>query len=209
MLLGTLASGTIVRQFRCPTTAFLGYVAERMFFDDWFNIARIVIVGTIAYAVLIIYIRLFGKRTLSKMNAFDLIVTVALGSTLATVIVSKDVRLVEGLAALLLLCGLQFVVAFVSVRWPLAERLVKSEPALLFFGGRFLSDTMRRERVTEDEVLAAVRGQGIADLAQVSAAMLEADGSVTVVKGLPGDRSTLPERAEDLMPVSADRSADR
>ena len=55
---------------------------------------------------------------------------------------------------------------------------------------------MQRERVTEGEVLAAVRGQGIADLDQIEAAVLEADGSVSIVKGLPGKRSTLPKRAE-------------
>lgn len=164
-----------------------------MFFDDWYGVLRVVVVGTAAYAVLVFYIRLFGKRTLSKMNAFDLIVTVALGSTMATVIVSNNVKLVEGLAALLLLCALQFIVAFVSVRWRAAERLVKSEPTLLYFGGRFLSDAMQRERVTEGEVLAAVRGQGIADLDQIEAAVLEADGSVSIVKGLPGSRSTLPK----------------
>ena len=164
-----------------------------MLFDDWASIVRIVVVGTIAYVVLIIYIRLFGKRTLSKMNAFDLIVTVALGSTLATVIVSKDVKLVEGLTALLLLCGLQFVVAYVSVRWPRAERLVKSEPSLLFFRGEFLRGAMMRERVTEDEILAAVRAQGIGDLDRVGAALLEADGSVSVIEGTPARRSTLTE----------------
>lgn len=163
-----------------------------MFFDNWYSILRIVVVGTAAYTVLVFYIRLFGKRTLSKMNAFDLVVTVALGSTLATVIMSKDVKLIEGLTALLLLCSLQFVVAYVSVRWPAVEHLVKSKPALLFYGGRFLTDTMRSERVTEDEVLAAVRAQGIQNLDRVEAAVLEADGSVSVVKGPPGGRSTLP-----------------
>lgn len=164
-----------------------------MFFDNWFSILRIVVVGTAAYAVLVFYIRVFGKRTLSKMNAFDLVVTVALGSTLATVIISKDVKLAEGLAALLLLCSLQFVVAYVAVRWPPAERTIKSNPVLLFYGGCFLDDAMLRERVTEDEVLAAVRAQGIQDLDQVEAAVLEADGSVSVVKGPPGKRSTLPK----------------
>lgn len=167
-----------------------------MFFDDWYSLLRILIIGTAAYAVLIVYVRLFGKRTLSKMNAFDLIVTVALGSTLATVIMSQDVKLAEGLLALLLLCALQTAVAYMSVRWPAAERLVKSEPRLLVLRGQLLHDAMRRERVTEDEIFAAVRGQGINDLDRVGAAVLESDGSVSVVEGPPSARSTLPRSGE-------------
>lgn len=168
-----------------------------MFFENWYSLLRILVVGTAAYAMLVVYIRVFGKRTLSKMNAFDLIVTIALGSTLATVILSKDVKLAEGLLALLLLCSLQFVVAYVSTRWPLAERLVKSEPTLLVYRGRLLHDAMRSERVTEDEIFAAVRGQGINDLDRVGAAVLESDGSVSVVEGPPSARSTLPKMAAE------------
>lgn len=165
-----------------------------MFFEDWFSLLRILVVAASAYVMLVIFIRAFGKRTLSKMNAFDLIVTVALGSTLATVIISKDVKLVEGLFALLLLCGLQFAVAYLSVRSRRIERLVKSEPTLLYFRGRFLSDPMLRERVTEEEILSAVRGQGIHDLEHVGAVVLETDGSLSVVRGEPGARSSLPNR---------------
>jgi len=165
-----------------------------MFFDNWYSLLRILIVGAASYVVLIVYIRLFGKRTLSKMNAFDLVVTVALGSTLATVIISKDVKLVEGLLALLLLCTLQFVAAFASVRWRAAERLIKSEPRLLAHRGRLLTAAMRRERVTRDEVVAAVRAQGIANLARVEAVVLESDGSLSVVSGSPAERSTLPQQ---------------
>ena len=60
-------------------------------FEDWFSLSRILIVGTLAYMMLVVFIRAFGERILSKMSAFDLIVTVVLGSTLATVIISKDV----------------------------------------------------------------------------------------------------------------------
>lgn len=167
-----------------------------MFFENWFSLFRIAVVGSAAYVILVVYIRVFGKRTLSKMNAFDLVVTVALGSTLATVIVSKDIKLVEGLAALLLLCGLQFLVAFVSVRWRAAENIVKSNPALLFYQGKFLTEAMLRERVTEDEVIAAARGHGVADLDEIEAAVLEADGSLSVIKGHPGARTTLPRHNE-------------
>ena len=67
-----------------------------LFFGGWAELGRTILVGVPAYLTLIVFLRVSGKRTLSKMNAFDLIVTIALGSTLATVMLSKDVSLVEG-----------------------------------------------------------------------------------------------------------------
>ena len=163
-----------------------------MFFESWFSLFRIVIVGAAAYAALVVLIRLFGKRTLSKMNAFDFVVTVALGSTLATVLLSKDVVLAEGLLALFLLCGLQFAVAYLSVRSERIEAMVKSEPTLLLYKGRFLEAAMRRERMTKGEVLAALRARGVGDVSQAEAAVLESDGSVSVVTSAGADRPTLP-----------------
>jgi uncharacterized membrane protein YcaP (DUF421 family) len=163
-----------------------------MFFESWFSLFRVIVVGTAAYAVLVVFIRLFGKRTLSKMNAFDFVVTVALGSTLATVLLSKDVVLLDGLVALFLLCGLQFVVAYLSVRSRWVETMVKSEPTLLLYRGQFLDDAMRRERITKDEVMAALRSQGVGDVSFAEAAVLESDGSVSVMTSPAAERPTIP-----------------
>lgn len=152
-----------------------------MFFDGWDGLFRVGVVGVLAYAGLVLLLRVSGKRTLSKMNAFDLVVTVALGSTLATVLLSSSVALAEGLLAFALLIFLQFAVSWLSVRSAAVRRLVKNEPKMLFYDGGFLSEAMRSERVTEEEVEAAVRQQGIADLEEVGAAVLETDGSVTVL----------------------------
>lgn len=154
-----------------------------MIFDGWDDLFRLLIVGVCAYAGLVGLLRVTGKRTLAKMNAFDLVVTVALGSTLATVLLSSEVSLVEGLFAFALLCGLQYVVAMASIRSERFQSLIKADPSLLFFRGRFLSATMKTERVTEEEVLAAVRSEGIADLDTVNAVVLETDGSFSVIAG--------------------------
>lgn len=87
-----------------------------MFFDGWPGLLRVLVVGTAAYLSLIVILRSSGKRTLAKLSAFDLVVTVALGSTLATVLLSGDVALVEGVLAMVLLAVLQLVVTFASVR---------------------------------------------------------------------------------------------
>ena len=132
------------------------------------------------------------------MNAFDLVVTVALGSTLATVLLTQDVALVEGITAFALLILLRYAITWLSVWSDWVRRLVKAEPRLLLHDGRFLPEAMRRERVTEDEIRSAVRAQGVASLGAVSGVVLETDGSFSVVKRstAPGDQaagqSTLP-----------------
>jgi uncharacterized membrane protein YcaP (DUF421 family) len=161
-----------------------------MFFNDWFSLIRVVAVGALAYAGLVLLLRIFGKRTLSKMNAFDLVVTVALGSTLATVLLSKDVALAEGITAFVLLIALQYVITWSSVRWPFIERLVKAEPTLLYFQGRYLEDALRRQRVTHAEVQQAVRSHGVQRLEDVAAVVMETDGSMTVMKRSEGKALT-------------------
>jgi uncharacterized membrane protein YcaP (DUF421 family) len=109
-----------------------------MFFDSWSGLFRILIIGAAAYVALILMLRISGKRTLSKMNAFDLIITVALGSTFATVILDKSVALAEGVLGLALLICLQYVITWVSVRSMEFQGLVKAAPTLLLRNGQYL-----------------------------------------------------------------------
>lgn len=153
-----------------------------MFFDDWSGIWRTIVVGILAYWALVLLLRVSGKRTLSKMNAFDLIVTVALGSTLATILLSQDVALAEGVTAFLVLISMQYIVAWLSVRSATVSRLVKSEPRMLAYRGELLRNAMRDERVVDAEIRSAIRSQGLTALDEAEAVVLETDGSFTVVE---------------------------
>jgi uncharacterized membrane protein YcaP (DUF421 family) len=153
-----------------------------MFFNGWSGLGRTLIVGVLAYAGLILLLRISGKRTLSKMNAFDLVVTVALGSTLATVLLSKDVALAEGLIAFATLIFFQFAITWLSVRSSSVSRIVKAEPVLLFHSEQFLRRAMMVERVNEAEIRAAARAMGVGNLEEVGAVVLETDGSITVIR---------------------------
>ena len=161
-----------------------------MFFNNWAGMARTALVGIIAYASLILFLRISGKRTLSKMNAFDFVITVALGSTLATIILSKDTPLAEGLLALGLLILLQFVITFLSVRSKIVSRMVKAEPQLLYYRGEYLMNAMKTERVNQGEILQAMRTQGMNE-ADVEAVVLETDGSFSVVKKISAGEVTV------------------
>lgn len=156
-------------------------MSEPIFFDTWAGVFRILFVGVAAYAILIFMLRLSGKRTLSKMNAFDLVVTVALGSTLATVLLNETVPLVEGVVALTLLIFLQFVITRLSVRSKWFEKFIKSEPTLLVHDGHYLEAALRGQRVTREEIGAALRAHGTTAISDVRCVVLETDGSMTVV----------------------------
>lgn len=161
-----------------------------MLWNSWESILKIVVVATTGYAGLLLLQRVSGKRTLSKLNAFDLVVTVALGSTLATTILSPDVSLSGGLTAIGMLMLLQLVVTFFSVRAQRFRELVKASPALLVENGTMLHEVMRHERVTEDEVLQAVRSSGRDSLDALDV-VLETNGKMSVVTRSGGNATAM------------------
>ena len=157
------------------------------FFAGWHGPLRVLVLGTSVYLALLILLRVSGKRTLSKMNAFDSIITIALGSTLASTLLSRDVALVQAITAFAVLIGLQLIVTWLAVRSSAISGLVKSQPTLLLYRGQFLRAAMRRERVTEAEVVAAIRENGGLDAEDALAAVLETTGELSVIKS---DRSS-------------------
>lgn len=117
------------------------------------------------------------------MNA----VTVALGSTLATVLLTRSVALVEGLVAFALLIGLQLAITWLSVRSERFQSWIKARPSLLLHRGRFIDAALREERVTREEVEAAIRSHGFAGVEAIDSVVLETDGSFSVLTPTAGD----------------------
>lgn len=151
-----------------------------MLFQDWSDVVRTLLVGVLAYVGLVVFLRISGKRTLAKLNAFDLVVTVALGSTLSAILLQEAVALAEGLTAFALLIVLQFLVTFTSVRSRRFARAVRAEPSLLVRDGDFLEGAARRERITREEVESAVRANGGSEVGDAQMVVLESDGSLSV-----------------------------
>ncbi|WP_414468596.1 DUF421 domain-containing protein [Methanobacterium sp. ACI-7] len=159
------------------------------YFQSWSDVLRIVIVGVPMYFILILMLRISGKRTLSKMNQFDFVITIAFGSTIATILLNTSVSLVEGLTALALLIFLQFVVTWSSVRSIKLDKLVKSEPKLLFYQGNFLKKAMKSERVTESEIYESMRNMGITSIEEVDTVVLETTGSLSIISHIKPDKT--------------------
>lgn len=163
-----------------------------MWFDAFSDIARVVLIGSTAYISLIAILRISGKRTLAKLNAFDLVVTVAVGSTLATILLNSDVSFAEGVTALALLAMLQFLAATISSRFTVGRAVVTAKPTLLVSQGRYLDDALRGQRVSVDQIRQAIRSTGQGDVGQIAAVVLESDGSLSVIaRDKVGDWSAL------------------
>ncbi len=154
---------------------------HHMFFESWDSIVRSVVITILAYMVLIFMLRISGKRTLSKMNAFDFVITVALGSCLATVALNKSVPLADGALVFFLLILLQFIITWLSVRIDKVKKIITCTPTLLLYKGEMLKEVMKKERVTIEEMYVIARKNGFTDLKKIDAIVLETTGDLNVI----------------------------
>lgn len=154
---------------------------DNIFFDSWLSIGRTFIITILAYLILIVILRVSGKRTLSKMNAFDFIITIALGSSLATVALNKNVPLADGALAFLLLVYLQYIITWLSVRIKKVKKIVSSQPTLLLYKGEIFSDVLKKERIKIEEIYVAARKKGITELKNIDIIVFETTGDITII----------------------------
>ncbi|MBF8965656.1 DUF421 domain-containing protein [Pontibacter sp. FD36] len=171
---------------------------EQFFFDNWESIFRTFTITILAYIAMVLLLRASGKRTLSKMNAFDFIVTVALGSALAAVSLNKNIALLDGVLAFFLLIFLQYAITWLSVRVKYVKHIITSKPTLLLYKGELLDDALKRERVTIEEINSAARNGGHGDLSQIEVMILESTGEITVISNIKADSTNALKDAENF-----------
>ncbi len=147
----------------------------------WLDYAMVPAVALGAYLWLVFVLRLSGKRSLSKLNAFDFAITVAFGSALATIMISPDIGLLRGAIVLAMLALLQYAVTKLSLWSKFIRNLVRSRPTLLVENGQLFGEALHYERVTLDEIAEAMRKEGYGRLDEVGAVVLETDGSFSVI----------------------------
>ena len=151
------------------------------FFDGWIDLARIGVTAVLAYASLLLLIRLFGTRSTAKMNNFDWVVTVAMGSLLGSVILVEEVVILEGVLALFLMLLLQYVVTKLMSRSDTLRSVLRNPPCLLFYEGRYIEPTMRAERISKEELDSEMRRAGYIRREEVRAIVLESNAEVSVI----------------------------
>lgn len=164
----------------------------------WGGILETVITGILSYFGIIVLLRLSGKRTLSKWNSFDFVVTIAFGSILASALLSSGTALVQSLVAVAVLILLQFIITWTAVRSGAVQALIKSEPSLLLFKGEMIDSILKKQRVAEGEVLAAIRLSGYGSIGEVDAVVLETDGSFSVIQKVDTENASAMKDVRDF-----------
>lgn len=143
----------------------------------WSIILRTVIV----YGAILIGLRIAGKREMGQMTAFDLVVILLIANAVQNAMVGPDTSLTGGLIAAAVLIAADILIARVRQHVPFLRRAVEGKPVLLIHDGQFVSGHLAREGVTENEVMMAIREHGVAAVKDVKMAVLETDGSISVV----------------------------
>jgi uncharacterized membrane protein YcaP (DUF421 family) len=135
----------------------------------------------VVFVVLIIGLRVLGKRELGQMTIYDLVLLVIVGNAVQNAMVGSDTTLVGGIVAVGVLLVLNRLLTIISGRSRRLARVLVGEPVLLVSDGHFLEGHLRRHGITHDQVFAALREHGVASLHGVKMAVLEVDGTISVV----------------------------
>lgn len=154
---------------------------DPVFYDGAGGLIRTVVASALLYFAVILAVRLFGKRSTSQMNNFDWIVTVAIGSLMASGVLLSNVTVFESLAAIYVLLALQWILTKIMLNSDIVTKIVKSEPTLLVHKGEILPEAMKHERLTEAEIHAAIRGAGFSRIEDVQWVILETDSSLSII----------------------------
>jgi uncharacterized membrane protein YcaP (DUF421 family) len=145
-------------------------------------IAEKVLRSVVVYVFLLVAFRLTGKRQVGQLTPFDLIVLLIISNVVQNALIGNDNSLGGGLVGAAAILALNSAVVEVTYRSRRARRLLEAQPTVLIHDGRLLEDNMRRERVTLDDLLAALRRNGVTDPAHVRLAMLEENGGISVIR---------------------------
>ena len=135
----------------------------------------------IVYLALLAGLRLAGKRELGQMTPFDLVVILLIANAVQNAMVGPDTSVTGGLIAAGVLVTVNYGVAAARERLPWLRRAVEGTPTLLINDGRFVEEHLRREGLEENDVLMAIREHGVSDVKDVRIAVLETDGSISIV----------------------------
>jgi uncharacterized membrane protein YcaP (DUF421 family) len=135
----------------------------------------------IIYVVILAGLRLSGKREVGQMTVFDLVVLLLISNAVQNAMVGPDTSLVGGIVAAVALLLVNAVVARLSLSWPRLRHVVEGTPTLLVLHGDIIPSHMRKEGIDEETLLAAFREHGVEKISEVEMAVLEIDGSISVV----------------------------
>ena len=141
-----------------------------------------ILIRTLAvYLVVLVGLRISGKREIGQMTVFDLVALLLIANAVQNAMVGPDTSLIGGILAAVVLLLVNAMVARLRLRWPRLRRWVEGTPTLLVLHGEVIPQHMRQEGIDEESLLTALREHGVAEMSGVEMAVLEIDGSISVV----------------------------
>lgn len=153
---------------------------EEWFNTSWESVITIVVNAIGIYLAIMIFTRLTGKRSFSKMSSFDFAMTVAIGSMIASTVLSSTVTLTTGILGLAMIYGLQISIAFLRNFRGVSD-LVDNTPLMLMDGNKILKKNLHKAKVTEGDLRSKLREANVLNLSQVKAVVFEATGDISVL----------------------------
>lgn len=153
----------------------------------------IVLRTAVVYVALLLLLRIAGKREIGQMTAFDVVVILTVANAVQNAMIGPDNSLIGGLIAAVVLVAINYGVATLGVRSRFFKSALRGHPTLLINRGQFVVPNLRREEIDPDDVYMAMREHGIDTIDQVKLAVLETDGSISIV---PREAETLHTRPQ-------------
>ncbi|MEN9345324.1 MAG: hypothetical protein RLZZ60_793 [Bacteroidota bacterium] len=153
------------------------------------GILDIVLRTVCIYLVVVVGLLILGKKELSQMSVTDLVFIMLISNAVQNAMVGSNVSLLGGVVAALVLLLLNYLFRVLNFRWRFMRQLVEGEPKILILKGHLQQEQLDREQITHEELMAAIREHGVSEIAEVSLAMLEIDGNISVVSDTRGKRS--------------------
>src|SRR5690606_34167841 len=141
----------------------------------------IVLRATVMFAVLVVLLRLLGKRELAEVSPFELVVLVVLGDLIQQGITHNDFSLSGATLAIFTFAFWSLVLSWVSYKWRAAEKVLEGTPLVLVQDGKLLEKNLKHDRLTRAEVEAEMRNTGIAHIGDVAWAILEPQGKISFI----------------------------
>lgn len=141
-----------------------------------------VVRGLVMYTILLVVFRLAGKRTLSEISSFDLVLLLIISETTQQAMVDGDHSMTNAVLLILTLVGVDILISLWKQRSKFVQRAMDAAPVVIVQDGRLLAAAANAERIDEQEVMEAARRQmGLENLSQIRFAVLEGSGKITVV----------------------------
>jgi uncharacterized membrane protein YcaP (DUF421 family) len=154
----------------------------RGIFVPTYSVFEIILRGSLIYLALFVILRFLLKRQAGAMGLADLLVVVLIADAAQNALGSEYQSVTEGVLLVLTIVGWDYLLDWAEYRFSWLQSLTRSAPLPLVRNGRLLRRNLRREMITEDELMAELRKDGIDELAAVAQAQMEGDGKISVIK---------------------------